>query len=424
MIAALSVLFGLTLAGIPIAVAFGVTSALFISHTGVPFTIFPVIMFDSLTSFILLALPLFMIAGELSNRAGIAEQLVELVSSLVGWMRGGLAQCVTAGAMVFAEISGSSVADAASLATILIPEMEERGYPKPFAAAITSSSASLAIMIPPSIPLVLYGAITEQSVAKMFVAGIVPGILVGISLMIFNYGFALRYHWMQESRFDIRRVVRAFFHGLAGLTLPIIIVGGILGGIFTPTEAAAFAVTVAIGIGFFVTRRIAFSDLPGIILVAAKRTGIVLLLISTSSVFSWYLTNEGIPDAIAERVMSFSDNPYIIMFELNVLLLMLGTFLHGVAAIFFIVPLALPIIKQIGYDPIHFGIILVLNIAIAQQIPPSAAVLMTVAAISGCQVSDIMRYNKWYMLCMFIMLQLVTYVPALSLWLPFHLTTR
>jgi TRAP-type C4-dicarboxylate transport system permease large subunit len=147
-------------------------------------------------------------------------------------------------------------------------------------------------------------------------------------------------------------------------------------------------------------------------------------LISTSSVFSWYLTNEGIPDAIAERVMSFSDNPYIIMFELNVLLLMLGTFLHGVAAIFFIVPLALPIIKQIGYDPIHFGIILVLNIAIAQQIPPSAAVLMTVAAISGCQVGDIMRYNKWYMLCMFIMLQLVTYVPALSLWLPFHLTTR
>jgi C4-dicarboxylate transporter, DctM subunit len=424
MIAALSVLFALTLIGIPIAIAFGLTSALFIGHTEVPFTIFPVMMFDSLTNFILLALPLFMIAGEVSNRAGIAEQLVELVSSLFGWMRGGLAQCVTAGAMVFAEISGSSVADAASLATILIPEMEARGYPKPFAAAITSSSASLAIMIPPSIPLVLYGAITEQSVAKMFVAGIVPGVLVGLALMIFNYGFALRFHWTREGRFRISRVAYAFLHGMAGLTLPVIIVGGILGGIFTPTEAAAFAVAVALGIGFFVTRRTGLSDVPEIILVAAKRTGIVLLLISTSSVFSWYLTNEGIPDAIAQRVMGISDNPYVVMFELNVLLLMLGTFLHGVAAIIFIVPLALPIIKEIGYDPIHFGIILVLNIAIAQQIPPSAAVLMTVSAISGCQVRDIMRYNKWYMLCMFIMLQLVTYVPMLSLWLPFHLTTK
>ncbi len=424
MIPALLVLFGLTLIGIPIAVAFGLTAAAFIVPTGVPFTIFPEIMFDSLTSFILLALPLFMLAGEISNRAGIAEQLVDLVSSLFGWIRGGLAQCVTAGAMVFAEISGSSVADSAALTTILVPTMEARGYPKPFAAAITSSSASLAIMIPPSIPLILYGAVAEESVAKMFVAGIVPGILVGMSLMVFNYFFAFRYGWKAENQFQISRVLWAFLRGLPGLTLPVIIIGGILGGIFTPTEAAAFAVVVSLIIGFFITRRLKLSDISSIVLVSAYRTGTVLLLISTSAVFSWYLTNEQIPQAIAQQVLEISKNPVVIMFLLNVLLLMIGTFLHGVAAIIFIVPLTLPMVKEIGYDPIHFGIIVALNVAIGQQIPPTAAVLMTVSTISGCRIRDIMRYNKWFMLCMFIMLQLVTYVPSLSLWLPSHLVTR
>jgi C4-dicarboxylate transporter, DctM subunit len=424
MIPALLVLFGLTLVGIPIAVAFGLTAAAFIAPSGVPFTIFPEIMFDSLSNFILLALPLFMLAGEISNRAGIAEQLVDLVSSIFGWMRGGLAQCVTAGAMVFAEISGSSVADSAALATILVPTMETRGYPKAFAAAITSSSASLAIMIPPSIPLILYGAVAEESVSKMFIAGIVPGILVGMSLMVFNYFFALRYGWKAENEFKIDRVLWAFLRGLPGLTLPVIILGGILGGIFTPTEAAAFAVVVSVVIGFFITKRLKVSDIPSIVLVSAKRTGVVLLLISTSAVFSWYLTNEQIPQAIAQQVIEISRNPAVVMFMLNVLLLMIGTFLHGVAAIIFIVPLTLPMVKAIGYDPIHFGIIVALNVAIGQQIPPTAAVLMTVSTISGCRIRDIMRYNKWFMLCMFIMLQLVTYVPSLSLWLPSHLVTR
>jgi tripartite ATP-independent transporter DctM subunit len=424
MIPVLAVLLTLILVGMPIAIALGLTAAAFVAGSDVPFNVFPVIMIGSLENFVLLALPLFMIAGEVANRAGIAEQLVELVSSLFGWMRGGLAQCATAGGMVFAEISGSSVADVASLATILVPVMEKRGYPKAFAAAVTSASASIAIIIPPSIPLVLYGVVAEQSVAKMFVAGLAPGLFLAVSLMIFNYGFALRYGWKPEARFEIQRVLRAFKNGFWGLALPVVILGGILGGIFTPTEAGAMAVATAFLIGFFITRRVVISDIPAIVLAAAKRSGAVLLLISTSSVFGWYLTNAGIPRGIAHWILGLSHDRHVVMFGLNMVLLLLGTFLHGAAAIMLIVPLALPMVKSIGYNPIHFGIILALNMAIGQQIPPTAAVLMTASTISGARIKDIMFYNKWYILCMFIVLQLVTYVPAISMWLPTHLLSR
>jgi C4-dicarboxylate transporter, DctM subunit len=421
MIPILILLFGLALIGLPIAVALGLTAAAFVAGSDVPFNIFPLVMIGSLENFVLLALPLFMIAGEAANRAGIAEQLIELVSSLFGWMRGGLAQCATAGGMVFAEISGSSVADVASLTTILAPVMESRGYPRAFAAANTAASAAIAIIIPPSIPLILYGALAEQSVAKMFVAGVVPGLVLGGAVMLFNYGFARRHGWAPEGPFEWRRVLRAVRHGAWGLTLPLLILGGILGGFFTPTEAGAFAVLLTFFIGLTVTRRIAIADIAGIILVAAKRTGAVLLMISTASVFGWFLTDQGIPQAAARWLMALSDNRNVVMFGLNVALLLLGTFLHGAAAIMLIVPLALPIIERIGYDPVHFGIILALNMAIGQQIPPSGAVIMTATTISGARIRDVMRYTRWYMLCMFLVLQLVTYVPALSLWLPAHL---
>ena len=375
-------------------------------------------MFGGLEKFVLLAMPLFMIAGEVMNRAGIAEDLIELASSIVGAIRGGLAHCNIAASMVFAEISGSAVADVASLGTILIPQMEKRGYPRAFAAAITSSSASLAIIIPPSISLILYGAIAEQSVAKLFIAGLVPGFILGLSLMLFTYGFALRYGWPPEAKFQFMRMLRAFRRAVWALSLPVIILGGILGGVFTPTEAAAVAVAAALFIGFFVTRRIGLRDVPEIVLVAAKRTSIVLLMVSTSAIFGWYLTNEGIPQAIAEQIMTVSDNRYVVMFWLNIMLILLGTFLHGAAGIVLITPLALPMVIELGYDPIHFGIILALNLAIGQQTPPVASVLLTASAISGSSIGEITYYNKWFILCMFLVLQLVTYVPPLSLWLP------
>ena len=236
--------------------------------------------------------------------------------------------------------------------------------------------------------------------------------------MLFTYGFALRYGWAPEAKFQFVRVLRAFRRAVWALSLPVIILGGILGGVFTPTEAAAVAVAAALFIGFFVTRRIGLRDVPEIVLVAAKRTSIVLLMVSTSAIFGWYLTNEGIPQAIAEQIMAVSDNRYVVMFWLNIMLILLGTFLHGAAGIVLITPLALPMVIQLGYDPIHFGIILALNLAIGQQTPPVASVLLTASAISGSSIGEITFYNKWFILCMFLVLQLVTYVPPLSLWLP------
>ena len=418
MIAALTALITLVVLGVPVAVALGVTAIGFLATGVVPFNIVSAQMFSGLSNFVFLAMPMFMIAGEVMNRAGIADDLIEFVSSIIGWVKGGLGMANVGVSMVFAEISGSAVADVASLGTILIPQMEKRGYPKAFAAAITSSSASIAIVIPPSIPLIIYGALAEESVIKLFVAGIVPGAIMGACLMGFTYVFALRNGWPADRKFEFMRLLKAFRRAIWALTLPVIILGGILGGIFTPTEAAAVAVAAALLIGLFITRKITLFDMPAIILVAAKRTSIVLLMVATSAVFGWYLTNEGIPQQIAQQVMAISDNRYILMFLINIMLIVLGMFLHGVAGLILVVPLAMPLVTQLGYDPIHFGIIIVLNFCIGQQTPPVASVLFAAASVSGCTLGEIFVYNKWFILCIFLVLNLVTYLPELALWLP------
>jgi C4-dicarboxylate transporter, DctM subunit len=418
MITVLGVLCVFIVLGVPIAVSLGVTAIGFLATGTVPMTIVPLLMFSGLENFVFLAMPMFMIAGEVMNRAGLAEDLIEFASSLVGFIRGGLAMVNIGASMVFAEISGSAVADVAAQGSILIPQMARKGYPVAFAAAITSSSASIAIIIPPSLAFILYGAIAGVSVVKLFIAGIIPGAIMGIALGLFSYGFAIRYGWTAESKFILSRVWRSFRKAAWSLSLPVIILGGILGGIFTPTEAAAVAVAAALFIGFVIARTLKISDLPSIILVASKRTSIVLLMVATSAVFGWFLANEGIPQAIAQAVMATSDNRYIVMFWMNLMLIALGMILHGSAGTVLTVPLALPLVVQLGYDPIHFGVILAMNHAIGQQTPPVASVLMTASAVSGAKIGDIMYYNKWFILCIFLVLQLVTYVPQLSLWLP------
>jgi C4-dicarboxylate transporter, DctM subunit len=414
-------LIALIILGFPVAVALGLVTAAFISATSVPLTIIPMQMFSGMESFVFIAMPLFMIAGEIMNRSGIAEDLIELATSLVGAVRGGLAMVNVAASMLFAEISGSAVADVAAEGTIIIPQMEKRGYPRAFAAAITSASASIAIIIPPSLAFILYGALAEVSVARLFIAGIVPGILLGAALAITCYIFALRYGWPTEGRFQLARVGRAFRRAFWGLTLPVVILGGILGGVFTPTEAAAVALFLALIIGLLISQTLKLRDLPDIFLVASKRTSIVLLMVATSFAFGWYLTSEGIPQAIATAVIGLSDNRYVVMFIINILLILLGMILHGSAAMVLTVPLTLPVVSAMGYDPIHFGVILALNGAIGQQTPPVASVLLTACSISKCSIGEVMRYNWWFILAMFITLQLVTYVPALSLALPNYL---
>ncbi|MCJ8144632.1 TRAP transporter large permease [Ancylobacter sp. A5.8] len=416
-----TIFFGLLsaiLIGLPVAVAMGIVTTVALSTTTVPYAVIPMQMFAGMENFVFIAMPLFMIAGELMNRSGIAEDLIELASSVVGSIRGGLAMVNVGASMLFAEISGSAVADVAAQGTILIPQMERRGYPRAFAAAITSSSASIAIIIPPSLAFIIYGALAEVSVAKLFVAGVVPGLLLSAMLAGTCYIFAVRYNWPTEGVFQFARVGRALRKAFWGLTLPIIILGGILSGIFTPTEAAAMAVLAALLIGMFVTRKITLAELPELFLTASVRTSLVMLMVATSFAFGWYLTNAGIPQQIAADVVGLSDNRYVVMFIINMLLIALGVIMHGSAAMVLTVPLTLPLVTQLGYDPIHFGVILALNGAIGQQTPPVASVLLTACSVSGCRVGEVMKYNWWFILAMFITLQVVTYIPAISLTLP------
>lgn len=418
MVAVFGTLVAAILIGLPVAVALGIVTLIFLFPTPVPFTIVPLQMFAGMENFVFIAMPLFMIAGELMNRSGIAEDLIELAASVVGAVRGGLAMVNIGASMLFAEISGSAVADVAAQGTILIPQMERRGYPRAFSAAITSASASIAIIIPPSLAFIIYGALAEVSVAKLFVAGIVPGLLLGGMLALTCYIFARRYGWPTEGRFSILRVLRALRKAIWGLTLPIIILGGILGGVFTPTEAAAVAVLAALLVGLFVTRKFGIAELPDIFLVAAKRTSIVLLMVATSFAFGWLLANEGIPQKVAESLLGLTDDRYLLMFVINLLLIFLGTILHGSAALVLTVPLTLPLVTGLGYDPIHFGVILALNGAIGQQTPPVASVLLTACSVSGCRLGEVMHYNRWFILAMFVTLQIVTYIPSVSLFLP------
>ena len=406
------------LIGLPVAVAMGVVTTIALSTTSVPYAVIPMQMFAGMENFVFIAMPLFMIAGELMNRSGIAEDLIELASSIVGSIRGGLAMVNVGASMLFAEISGSAVADVAAQGTILIPQMERRGYPRAFAAAITSASASIAIIIPPSLAFIIYGALAEVSVAKLFIAGVVPGLLLSAMLAATCYAFAVRYGWPTEGVFQLARVARAFRKAFWGLTLPVIILGGILSGVFTPTEAAAMAVLAALLIGMFVTRRIRLAELPQLFLTASIRTSLVLLMVATSFAFGWYLTNAGIPQQIAADVLGLSENRYVLMFIINMLLIALGCIMHGSAAMVLTVPLTLPLVTQLGYDPVHFGVILALNGAIGQQTPPVASVLLTACSVSGCRVGEVMKYNWWFILAMFVTLQIVTYIPGISLFLP------
>jgi C4-dicarboxylate transporter, DctM subunit len=404
--------------GIPIGVALGITALGFFYLKGIPVTALPLNMFVGMEQFVFLAMPLFMIAGELMNRAALAQTLIDLAASIVGAIRGGLAMATIGTSMIFAEISGSAVADAAALGSILIPQMKQRGYPPGFATAVISSSSSIAIIIPPSLAFILYGALANVSVIKLFIAGFVPGVIVGLVLMLFSYGFTVRYGWPTERAFSVHNVWIAFKNASWALSMPAIILGGILGGVFTPTEAAAVAVAVAFFLGKFVYRTLRWGDLPEILLVSAKRTSLVLLMVGTSAALGWYLSNEGIPQRLAAAMLAFSNNKYVILAIINAILLFLGCILHGSAMLVLTVPIFVPLMNALGVDLIHFGVMVCVNEAIGQQTPPVASVLLTSCAIGKTSVGETMRYNKWFILAMFLVLQLVTYMPSVSLFLP------
>lgn len=415
----LPLMFFLVFMGVPIAVSIGAAALVGVySLHGVPgFYNAALALFDGATSFPLIAIPLFILAGALMNTSSISRRLIEFVSALIGFMRGGLAMVNIGVSLFFAEISGSAVADVAATGSVLIPGMKRKGYKGTFAAAVTSSSASLAIIIPPSIPMILYGALSDTSIVQLFVAGVVPGLLGAFGLMCVSYYFAVKYDIPRDERFDLARVRKTFREAAWALTLPFIILGGIFGGLVTATEGAGLAVVAAVVIGAFIYRELDFSMFLDALREGINQTATVMLLVATSAVLGLYLTEEGLPQMLAAAITGFTNDPFVVLMLLNVLLLVLGCILHGAAAIILVVPIVLPLIQQVGIDPVHFGIILTLNLAIGQQTPPVASVLVTSCSIAKTDIWETTKVNVPFIGVLFAVLMAVTYLPFIPMTL-------
>jgi len=409
----------LVVLNVPIAVSLGIVAvaAMVTSHGLGILPNLAIVAYNGATSFPLLAIPLFILAGAIMNASGISRRLIAFASSLFGWMRGGLAHVSIGASMFFAEISGSAVADIAALGSILIPAMKSKGYPAPLAAAVMSSAATLAVIIPPSIPMILYAVMAETSVVQLFVAGIVPGIIGGFGLMAMAYRFARRYNLPREHAFSLASVGSTARDALWAFLLPIIILGGIFGGVVTATEGAALAVVASIVVGFFIYRELDLAQLRQAVIDGAVQTAVVMLLVATSALLGTYLTEVQAPQKLAQAVSAFTQNKWVVLALLNLLFLLLGMFLHSAAAIILVVPVVMPLVKAVGIDPVHFGLIVTVNLGIGQQTPPVASVLMVASAISKASIWEVTRVNIWFIGVLLAVLLLVTYVPVTGMGL-------
>ena len=410
-------LIALVLINIPIAIALGIVALVAMVATSGP-AVMPnlaLVLFDGATKFSLIAIPLFILAGAIMNSSGISRRLIAFASALFGFIRGGLAMVSIGTSLFFAEISGSAVADVAALGSVLIPAIERKGYSKEFDAAVTSSSATLAVIIPPSIPMILYAVMSGSSVVEVFVAGIIPGVVGGVLMMAVAYRFAVRHNYPVEQTFQLSRLWQTFKDASWSLLLPVIILGGIFTGWVTATEGAGLAVVAATLIGGLVYRELDLKQLRSSMLDGGVQTAVVMLLVATSALLATYLTETQVPQKLAQSMIELTTNRYLILAMLNFFFLAIGLFLHSVAAIILVVPIVMPLVYAVGIDPVHFGLVVTLNLGIGQQTPPVASVLVTACSVAKADIWEVSKVNARFVAVLLAVLLLVTYAPAIPL---------
>jgi tripartite ATP-independent transporter DctM subunit len=403
--------------GVPIAVAIGLASVIGIEAQGrLPLLLVAQRMFTGLDSFPLMAIPLFILAGNLMSLGGISQRLVDLAKAIVGGVQGGLAATCVLTCMMFASVSGSSVATTFAIGAILIPAMVKHGYPKPMAASVQASSAELGVLIPPSIPLILYGVSTDTSIGQLFLAGIGPGFLVAGALMALVLILCRVRGIGAQDGADRPRFGPAALAALPAMMVPVAILGGIYTGVFTPTEASAAAVVVALIVGMLFYRELKLRDLPEVLKKTVLATSAIMLIISAAALFSFLVTRSGLPNDIAALMREVIETRFMFLLVVNLLLLVVGMFIETSAAILVLAPILAPIAMAYGVDPVHFGLIMVLNLALGMITPPLGVNLFAACSVANIPVERIIPQLLWFVLTVFAALMIVTYVPAVSLW--------
>ncbi|MBG0775941.1 MAG: TRAP transporter large permease [Desulfovibrionaceae bacterium] len=402
--------------GAPIGVGLGLcaTITLFCT-THMPMVVISQRMFTAIDSFSFMAVPFFMLAGSFMSAGGVTKRIVNFATALVGFMAGGLALVVAVAGMFFAALSGSSAATTAAIGSAMIDEMEQRGYPRSFAAAVVASGGTVGIVIPPSITMVVYGSIANVSIGDMFVCGFVPGILMGLALCVVSWIISKKKGYEGSGTISLKRIVETFKECIWALFMPIIILGGIYGGIFTPTEAAAVAAVYGALVGKFVYKELKWGDIPGVLLSAALNTTMLMFVVGGANIFGWILTNAKVPHHLASMMIGLTDSPIVFLMLVNLLLLFVGTLMNASAAVVILTPILLPVVLALGIDPTFFGVLMVVNLAIGCITPPVGLDLFIVSSIAKVPLGAATQKVLPYLFMLLFMLGILTYFPGLTM---------
>jgi tripartite ATP-independent transporter DctM subunit len=419
-VAIFGVLVFLIMIGLPIAFAMGLTAVIFfvvLGETSV-LCMLPARMYSGTTSFTLLAIPFFILTGNLMNAGGITQRLFRFAQSAVGHLKGGLGHVVVVSAMIFAGMTGAAVAEAAAIGTVGLEGMTKRGFDRKFCTAIIASASTIGPVIPPSIPLVIYGSITGTSVGRLFLGGFFPGFLMGGVLMIIVYMYAKMRNYPKEKRATFMEILKATWGASTAVLTPVIIIGGMVSGIFTPTEASIIAAVYALVLTMLIYKEIKIKDLPRILWETLESSVRVLFIISAAGIFGWLLIHQKVPEAVIHGLLSLSSKTWVVLLVINIILLILGCFMEGIAIILLTVPIFMPVVTQLGVDPVHFGLIITLNSMVGLLTPPVGMVLYTMASIGKLPVMELAYELRWHMVALTFVLFLVTYVPIITTFVP------
>ncbi|MCR4706864.1 MAG: TRAP transporter large permease [Clostridiales bacterium] len=407
----------LLLIGVPISIAIGASAVLGCMQLGYPMIVIGQKMVTGIDSYLLIAIPLFILAGNLMNSGRITEKIFNFAKEVVGWIPGGLGHANIVASVIFAGMSGSATADAGGLGTIEMEAMTTNGYDSEFSAGVTAASSVIGPIFPPSIPLIIYGATASVSVAKLFMGGVVPGLVMGVALMVLVYVFAIRRNY-ERHPFNLRALAKQFVSSILSLVTPIIILLGFTTGIFTPTEASSIAVAYSLLIAWLVYRTMTWKDFKKCLLESAITSANTLFIIGTSTLFTYVLVREGVSKQIADFILGISSNPFVILLIINIVLLILGMFMEPGAILTLMLPVLLPIVKELNLDLVHFGVVMVLNLMIGQVTPPFGVCLFVISDVGKVKLDKLYKAILPFLIPLILVLFLCTYVPGIVTALP------